>query len=427
LESDGYFLANGQRAFKAQCRPVLSAHLCHSNHNTPKESLMPNTLTKFYQRLLGRFHQPDLKNLPVYGHLFFDHLKAGYTTQDLKVENPKENDLLLEIDALRKSGSLTWKDIYTFDLIIARTLEGEKLRNKVTALRYLYRSVAAQKDYELYIASKPPDPSESGTPEEKLRQDCLYLLDQFYLEYSMRSAQESMRNHLLQLATFIAVLIIVLGASITYINNRGLWGFGQGITTLSVVMFAGVVGALVSMQQRIQASPSEGEPLHNFAMLTHGKFGIFLSPISGGIFAAVLYLMFTGGLMTGAIFPEIGTISRPCIARPTPTPTPTPTPAQQQQQTPAQQQQTPAQQQQPPAQQQQQTSAQQQQQPPAQPQPEQQPQTRSIIALLHEFLRETGPCGGHNYALLVIWAFLAGFAERLVPDALNRLIAKSGS
>jgi hypothetical protein len=37
----------------------------------------------------------------------------------------------------------------------------------------------------------------------------------------------------------------------------------------------------------------------------------------------------------------------------------------------------------------------------------------------------TGPASGISYALLIIWSFLAGFAERLVPDTLNRLVQKN--
>jgi len=411
---------------------------------------MPNILDNINRRLLNRFRQPDLKKLPEYGLLFFEHLQAEYAAQASEVRD-EEKKRLEEIVANKKDGSLTWGEVYTFDLIIVRTLQGDKLRSKIRALRSLYRNVAGQKDYDTYMASKPPDPSAPGTPDEELKHDCLFLLDQFYLEYSMTSAKESMRDHLLKLAAFIAVLTIAVGASITFINNKGWWGLGKGVTTLSVVIFAGVVGALVSMQQRIQASPCDGDSLHNFAMLTHGKFGIFLSPISGGIFAALLYLMFASGLLKGTFFPQISTLNVPCPA-PSISATPAPAPpttanagtapnagtaaapsnkganagtaaappdkAANAATTPDKAAATPP------------GSApdQRQQQPPVQEQDAQQRQTgQSLIALLHEFLSETGPCGGNNYALLVIWAFIAGFAERLVPDALNRLIAKSGS
>jgi hypothetical protein len=394
---------------------------------------MPNILDNISKPLLNRFRQPDLKKLPEYGLLFFEHLQAEYAAQASEVKD-EEKMRLEEIVANKKDGSLTWGEVYTFDLIIARTLQGEKLRSKIRALRSLYRNVAGQKDYDTYMASKPPDPSAPGTTDEALKHDCLFLLDQFYLEYSMTSAKESMRNHLLKLAASFALLTIALGATITLVNNKGWWGLGKGVTTLSVVIFAGVVGALVSMQQRIQASPYDGDSLHNFAMLTHGRFGIFLSPISGAIFAALLYLMFAGGLLKGTFFPQITTLNVPCPA-PSTSATPSPTPPTTANAGTAANVGTTA------APSNNRANAgtaaatpgsapdqRQQQQPPAQEQNAQQRQTgQSLIALLHEFLSETGPCGGNNYALLVIWAFIAGFAERLVPDALNRLIAKSGS
>jgi len=385
---------------------------------------MPKTLEKIYQT--------QLKRLPEYGLLFFDHLQAEYISEIEEVKaDEKKMSLLTAIEVARKDDCLTWKDIYTFDLTLARMLKGEPLKTKILTLRTLYRNVAGQKDYDTYIASNPPDPLATETTHEALQQDCQFLLNQFYLQYSMTSAREHMRNNLLKIAFFIAVVIIALGAFIAFVNNKGWWGLGKGVTTLSVVIFAGVVGALVSVQQRIQTSPSEGEPLHNFALLTHGRFGIFLSPISGGISAAVLYLMFTGGLMTGTIFPEIGTISHPCVARPTPAPTPTPSPTSPLPASSSDTQSTTPSTSTPPA------SSSDTQSTSTQPAPSSTTQstpatttttsTSALIVLLNEFLKETGPCGGNNYAMLVIWAFIAGFAERLVPDALSRLIAKGGS
>ena len=50
---------------------------------------------------------------------------------------------------------------------------------------------------------------------------------------------------------------------------------------------------------------------------------------------------------------------------------------------------------------------------------------RTGILHAKDFIKQTGPKNGVSFALLMIWSFIAGFAERLVPDTLNRLVAKT--
>jgi hypothetical protein len=377
-------------------------------------------------RIGAMLYEPQLRKLPEYGKLLFDHLSAEYSQLIAQRTTPEERTEIESIKQQRVEDRLAWKDIYRFEQILIRYLDLGDLKRKIKTLRAQFRNIAGAKDYDVYLASKPPD-LETETNEASLRQDCHFLLNEFFLRYSLLSAREHMRNNLLKIAAFLAVVTIVVGAVVTFINfNPTLsetLGWGYGITTLAVVMFAGIVGALISMQQRIQAASGEGDPIYTFSMLTHGRFGIFLSPISGAVFSVALYLMFTGGLLSGKIFPTIKTIPKSpaaAIVTASPTPPPSPTLAASVVASPR---------------------ASHSPSPMASPSPSPTPTatpspaatTAAVTASppsampvsLNGFLRDTGPESGIDYALLVIWAFLAGFAERLVPDALNRLVARS--
>jgi len=186
------------------------------------------------------------------------------------------------------------------------------------------------------------------------------------------------------------------------------------------------------MLQRIQSAPSEGDALFNLATLTNGWRAILLSPLYGGIFAFLLFILFAGGIINGSVFPSIATSAKVTAAQLAATPTPTPagtearpvtavasptpataTSARQSTNTSSVAQSSPTA---TPIQ----SDAQRTDKPVPSPTP-----GRSAVLQIKDFLRETGPTSGIAYALLIIWSFLAGFAERLVPDTLNRLVQKN--
>ena len=153
------------------------------------------------------------------------------------------------------------------------------------------------------------------------------------------------------------------------------------------------------MLQRIQSVPTEGDALFNLASIGNGWRGLSLSPLYGGIFATILFIMFAAGVLQGSVFPKIETAAGSQIlvnfqetatqapvagaspqASPVPNPTATSTPT----------------------------------------------DTQKLGVLqLKDFLTKTGPKEGASFALLMIWSFIAGFAERFVPDTLNRLVTKT--
>jgi hypothetical protein len=385
--------------------------------------------------------------VPNYALLFFDHLYSEYLALKPKIKDPQAIALLDALHEKRVKCELTWSDIYTFDLALIDERPLENLIRKAFDARSKYRSIAGQKEYDEYLASKPPDltailikpsalqsePEEvitsppqifsppadtsAATPAEPslpgvaeveivqriLRADIRYLLSKFYLYYAMLPMREGLREQLTNRAVKMTLIILITIAILAVISLGGLNYFLSGgnfdavfgLTgvfgiTVGSVALAGIVGGCVSMLQRIQSAPTEGDALFNLAALTNGWRGVSLSPLYGAIFASLLFVLFAAGILEGSVFPKIATVgsektqaaattaTAPASAAPIATATPTPNETQ-----------------------------------------------RVGILQVKDFLKETGPKDGVSFALLMIWSFIAGFAERLVPDTLNRLVAKT--
>jgi len=268
------------------------------------------------------------------------------------------------------------------------------------------------------IVLSPPaeEPTESdnvnGTENvlRLLRADIRYLLNKVYLYYAMLPLRECLRDQLTSQAVRVTVLsLIVFGIFLALsfggsrflsqrweelINNTKALGL-----TIGAVVFFGILGGCVSMLQRIQSVPAEGDALFNVAAINNGWRGLSLSPLYGGIFATLLFIMFAAGILKGTIFPEIKTAEGSQIlvdVQETANSTPTPS-ANSQASTPAN---------------------------PAATSTPTDTQKTGVLQL-QDFLTRTGPKEGVSFALLMLWSFIAGFAERLVPDTLNRLVTKT--
>jgi hypothetical protein len=409
--------------------------------------------------------------------VYFDHLYSEYLA--LKSTPPDGNTtpidektaaLLEGINSKRNDLTLSWNDIYLFELAMTTFLPVERLRSRIMVLRYDYRSVAGQHEFDDYMASKPPDlmnpPDPTHPPDPTkvsydalLREDLKDLLGRIYLRYAILPVRETRLKGLTWWAAGICgVFLLILLSFVAYFYARS----GEDKISsfpIFVVAVAGAMGGFVSALQRIQAPSGEGDSIYNLSLLYNGSYAVFVAPITGATFAILLYFMFTGHVLQGRFFPEIYTPPQitaspsppPKLATPpavsgspapsasstpaqsdlaqlsiTPTPSQTPTPTPSASPTSrvspisspsssplatatAKASPSPS--------------------PSVSPSPNVTPTPLPTESTgIKEFLSESGPAGGENYALLIIWCFIAGFAERFVPDALDRLIVgKTGN
>lgn len=397
--------------------------------------------------------------------LCLEHLHSEYSSlkSDKKIDiGDEDEEFIKKLFDNRETTPPTWHDLYRFELVLANHIPIGKLRGKVVRLRYDYRNVAGQKEFDDYMASKPPDMQSPPNPEdppdkhtnfEKLvRDDLKDLLDRLYLRYAILPIKEKKLNKLTFIAAglCLASLLVLLGIVVwlfAYSDRLKIGSLSDskdiGSLTILVVVVTGAMGGFVSALQRIQRQPADGDSIYNLSILFYGSYSVFVAPITGAIFAILLYLMFTSQVLTGIFFPRIYT---PPALETTVTKESTTNPKNSSGEPPAPQiaethttesntANTPS------------SAAGGNSEvagtetkinrnvnantnvspsPTSTPKPTPEPVPEKSLKVL-EFLAESGPAGGKDYALLILWCFIAGFAERFVPDALDRFIKRGNA
>lgn len=132
----------------------------------------------------------------------------------------------------------------------------------------------------------------------------------------------------------------------------------------------------ISGFQASQFGRDSGDVLFNLAENVNKWRGFLLPLLFGAVFACLLFGLFAAKILQGPAFPELGVPKQSTNANSASTPIITET---------------------------------------------QEPKPLEI----KDYLSDTVPRNGVSFAILLIWSFIAGFAERLVPDMLNSLVAKN--
>ena len=82
-----------------------------------------------------------------------------------------------------------------------------------------------------------------------------------------------------------------------------IFSFTNGTSSMPfvmpIVLLAGVLGGFISIQQRLPSIDEE-----ELKSITKNNYSIFLIPLNSGVFAIVLMLMFSGGIIQGELFPK---------------------------------------------------------------------------------------------------------------------------
>jgi hypothetical protein len=291
--------------------------------------------------------------LPSYGQVYLNHLVGEFESLKNLCQNVEALKLADQI-AVRAAGGniMTWGDAYALDDAITQMLPVEYLHQRAWCLEVRYRDAVGNAEaYDSFM--KVESAHFVNESEAHIRARMHNLIRELYRLYTVIACRESMREELSLKARMTLLFILSLIAAFSVIasfTNHGwvdIWG---------LVFAAGATGGLVSLQRRLQSLPSHGESLGDLVELSSGMT-IKFTPLLGGTFAVVLFLLFCSGVLSSPVFPEF--------------------------------------------------------------------QSKPDIPDFVTFATHVAPSNTAAWGKLLVWSFIAGFAERFVPDTLDRLIAKS--
>lgn len=284
--------------------------------------------------------------LPPEAHLYFEQV----VDQIKGIAHAKPMTIDPEIIAIAEKKPMLrrWDDLNALDLYLASC---EPLADLQCDAKYWLGRLETAAPSDVSRHGQWVNAAIESNDEVKLRAAVTKLVVIVQRLAAQMRAQQSVEQRLYAFTICGIIIVGSLSVFATLIQN---------MPVAPVVVFAGAVGGIMSTQQRLQSS-NLGTGTIKSSEITNYGLSLLVSPITGAIFALVLYLLIAGGAIEGIIFPHFhGGPAR-------------------------------------------------------------------VPTTFWDFIKGQAilPDSSKDFALLLVWSFVAGFAERFVPDTIDRLVSRS--
>jgi hypothetical protein len=248
----------------------------------------------------------------------------------------------------KPSGSFTAQEMLFDAIMLQRVLihflPSEVLKLKAESIRRNFQTLVGQETYDLHF---PQTSHALHLSTQELRVDLDFILSETMSVYLLTPLRPLARGRLLAycLRPFLLITAVMLlfSALLGWTQQR----FDQ-MAVLAWIPVFGAMGAMISLQQRVENLPSRGDIIRNVIALESSKNTLWTTSIAGGIFAIVINLIFAAKIIEGNLFPAFQFLFSSQVDQP----------------------------------------------------------DGKMLA---------------DISKMLIWAFIAGFAERIVPDTITRL------
>ncbi|WP_199555634.1 hypothetical protein [Sandaracinobacteroides hominis] len=206
----------------------------------------------------------------------------GYP-QKLAEQDKIRNALEAEISKIEPN----FTQLFAIEIKLAEILPDEHVTARFWAVEDRFRRIVPTSSQTSYMASIPSKGERQWKDTRFLRQQTLALLEVIHSDILINFYREKSIN---RLKLFLFIIVLIAAATAYTINSA-----------LSLLFVCGVLGAATSVMQRLQTAVANDamtqDGLFELIGLRLGWIGISLSALWGGIFALLMYCIVMAGAL----------------------------------------------------------------------------------------------------------------------------------